>query len=208
MKREDRKNNRIGILGGTFDPIHMGHKILGCAAMREAELEKLIVMPTYIQPFKQDRETADSAHRLKMAELCFKGIEGVEVSDFEIEKGTVSYTYDTLSALERVYPERDLFFILGADSLLLLDTWYKGIELLENFSFITGLRPGYDEEIVISKAKEYKEKYGSEVIIIKEEMPDISATEIRNRLKAKESADNLLPLEVERYIYENRLYEQ
>ncbi|MBQ4649819.1 MAG: nicotinate (nicotinamide) nucleotide adenylyltransferase [Firmicutes bacterium] len=198
--------NRIGIFGGTFDPIHLGHKALGEAALREGSIDKLIVMPAKVQPFKQGKRVTEPEHRFAMAKLTFEGNEKVEVSDYELNNTTISYTYDTMKYLQGIYPDKKLCFILGTDSFLMLEDWYKGIELLENFSFIVGDRPGYREAELDEAMLKYKSKYGTETIKITADMPDISATEIREALKADKSIDDLVTDAVERYIKENGLY--
>ena len=198
--------NRIGVFGGTFDPIHLGHKALAEAALREGNVDKLIVMPAKVQPFKQGKRVTEDYHRLAMAKLMFEENDKVEVSDYEIYNTTISYTYDTMKYLQSEYPDKTLCFIMGTDSFLLLEDWYKGIDLLENFSFIVGDRPGYRETELDAAILKYKEKYGTETIKITADMPDISATEIREALKVDKSIDDLVTDAVERYIKENGLY--
>ncbi len=200
--------NKIGILGGTFDPIHLGHKALGEAAIREIGLRKLIVMPAKMQPFKKGKKVAEPHHRMTMAQLAFLGNPKVEVSDYEMTNTEVSYTYDTLTYLKGVYPDDTLYFIMGTDSFLQLDTWYKGVDLLKTCSFAVSVRPGYREDELEERIKYYRKEFGTKVSKIYAKMPDVSSTEVRNRLKAGEDAGDLLPIEVERYIYENGLYKE
>ena len=185
--------SKIGVLGGTFDPIHNGHVALGLAAMEEVELDKLIVMPAHIQPFKQHKKIAQDVHRLAMAQLAFKGREGVEVSDYELTKGDISYSYDTMAYLKTLYPYDELYFVMGTDSFLKVDRWYKGESLLEEFSFIVSSRPGYPEKVLEAKIRFLEEDYG---------------TEIREAALFGESISHLVPKPVEDYIYENGLYDE
>ena len=201
-------HNKIGILGGTFDPIHLGHKALGEAAIREIGLRKLIVMPAKMQPFKKGKKVAEPHHRMTMAKLAFDGNTKVEVSDYEMANTEISYTYDTLTYLRGVYPEDTLYFIMGTDSFLQLDTWYKGVDLLKTSSFAVSVRPGYREEELEERIGYYRKEYGTRVSKIYAKMPDVSSTEVRNRLKAGDDAGDLLPEAVERYIYENGLYRE
>jgi len=200
--------HRIGVLGGTFDPVHIGHVALGRAALMEAGLAKLIVMPAYIQPFKQGKRVTDDAHRLAMAKLAFAEVPRTEVSTLEIDRMRVSYTYDTLTALQKEMQGKEIFFITGTDAFLALDSWYKGIDLLEHFSFIVSIRPGYREEELDHKIGEYRARYGTNVIKLVSQMPDISATEIREKYQAGELATGLVPETVERYITEHGLYQR
>ena len=200
--------SKIGVLGGTFDPIHKGHVALGLAAMDEVGLDKLIVMPAHIQPFKQHRKIARDIHRLNMARLAFEGREGVEVSDYEMTKGDISYSYDTMSYLKSLYPDDELYFVMGTDSFLKVDRWYKGEDLLEEFSFIVSSRPGYPEKVLEAKMRFIEEDYGTEIIRLKTKMPEISSTEIRENALFGEPIDHLVPKAVEEYIYDNRLYDE
>ena len=189
----------IGVLGGSFDPIHLGHRSLGCAAVREVALDKLIVMPTHIQPFKQNKKVAQDKHRLAMVRLAFDGCEQIEVSDYEIKKGDVSYSYETMSHLRDIYPNDELFFIMGADSFINVDKWYKGENLLSEF--------GYPEKELEAKIRFYKEDYGTKIIRLRAKMPDISSTEIRETAMAGDPISHLVPIKVDAYITRNRLYD-
>lgn len=199
--------NVIGVLGGSFDPIHNGHKTLGCAAVEEVALDKLIVMPTHIQPFKLNKKVAQDKHRLAMAALAFDGCDKAEISDYEIKKGDVSYSYETMSHFREMYPDDELFFIMGADSFINVEKWYKGEELLSEFGFIVSSRPGYPEKVLESRIKFYKEDYGTKIIRLRTKMPDISSTEIRETALEGDSISHLVPPKVEQYINENDLYE-
>ena len=207
-EKKPETTNRIGILGGTFDPVHMAHVALGRAAVTEAGLSKLIVMPAYIQPFKQGKRVTDDEHRLAMAKLAFEEIENAEISTFETDRMRVSYTYDTLTELKKSYPENELFFITGTDSFVSVDTWYKGIDLLQNFSFIVSVRPGCREAELNAKILEYKEKYGTNIIKLTSAMPDISSSMIREKYKEGKPVTGLVPEKVERYIAEHGLYQR
>ena len=201
-----KNEGRIGILGGTFDPVHNGHVALGKAAIRQGSLRKLIVMPAKVQPFKLGREITEDVHRLEMCRRAFAGDERMEVSDYEMIHTSISYTYDTLAYLKTIYPDDELFFIMGTDSFLELESWYKGVDLLENFSFMVSVRPGYREEDLQRKIQEYRQHYQADVIEITEEMPDISSTTIKARLSRDCSVRDMIPAAVERYIYEHKLY--
>ena len=201
------KTNRIGILGGTFDPVHMAHVALGRAAVTEAGLSKLIIMPAYIQPFKLGKRVTDDEHRLAMARLAFEEIENAEISTLETDRMRVSYTYDTLAELKESYPEDEIFFITGTDSFISVDTWYKGIDLLHNFSFIVSARPGCRETELNAKILEYKEKHGTNIIKLTSVMPDISSSAIRKKYKEGQPVTGLVPEKVERYITEHGLYQ-
>ena len=199
-------STRIGVLGGTFDPVHIGHVSLGMAAISEANLEKLLVMPAYIQPFKQCKHVTDDEHRLAMTKLAFENVPKSEISTLEIDRMRISYTFDTLSELKKKYPDEEIFFITGTDSFLQIDSWYKGVDLLKNFSFIVSVRPGYYEHELNEKIETYQNLYCTEVIKLSARMPDISSTDIREAYRKGESILSLVPESVERYIIDNGLY--
>lgn len=198
--------NRIGVLGGTFDPVHRGHISLAKAAIKEAGLSRLIVMPAYLQPFKQGKRVTDEEHRLAMTRLAFEGMKNVEISTLEIDRLRVSYTYDTLIDLQKKHPNHEIFFVTGADAFMDIESWYKGENLLKNFSFIVSIRPGYEINRLDEKIKKYGERYGTRVIKLNENMPDISSTDIREACRNGENISTLVPDAVERYIEDNGLY--
>lgn len=197
---------RIGVFGGTFDPVHSAHVALGEAAIKEANLRKLIVVPARVQPFKQGKKVAEDYHRETMVKLAFMDNDNVEVSDYEMKSDGLSYTIKTLKNIKETYPEDEIFFISGTDSFLDMDTWYRGEEILSKFSLAVAVRPGYKEYELNAKIEEYNKKYGTHVIKIRTQMMPISATDIRERLAAGEAISDLVPPQVERYIEGNGLY--
>ena len=164
-------------------------------------------MPAYIQPFKQGKRVTDDEHRLAMANLAFKDIPKTEISTLEIDRMRISYTFDTMSELKKQYPGKELFFITGTDAFMQIDSWYKGVDLLENFSFIVSARPGYYEDELNETIKTYQRLYNTQVIKLVAKMPDISSTDIREAYRNGESISSLVPEAVERYIKDNGLYE-
>ena len=114
---------RVGIYGGTFAPVHIGHVQAAKAFMEQMKLDYLFIIPTALPPHKQIDEGDDPIHRLRMCELAFEGVEGVVISDVEIKRGGKSYTYDTLVELSR--PDTRLFLLCGTDMVLTFDQWYR-----------------------------------------------------------------------------------
>ena len=197
---------KIGVLGGSFDPVHNGHVTLGAAAVREASLDRLIVMPAHVQPFKIGREFADDHHRLEMCRLAFQDVERAEVSDYEMVHTEVSCTFDTLAHLKKTIPGSKLYFITGTDSFLSIEYWRKGKDLLQTYAFIVSVRPGYKEKELDERIRYYETVYGTEIIRLHHEMPDVSSTSIKARRDQGMSISDLLPESVERYINEHKLY--
>lgn len=198
---------KIGILGGTFDPVHYGHIALAADAVREAGLHEVVMIPARIQPFKQDREYASGEDRFNMLALAAGKDDHITVSRYELEQEGVSYTYLTLRHMQEFYGEDTrLYFITGTDSFLKIDTWKNAPELLSSYAFIIGTRPGYRREEYLEALERITKAYGTEVISMNKTELDISATQIRERIAAGEPVDDLVPPEVLRYIREHGLY--
>ena len=141
-----------------------------------------------------------------MAELAFEGNEKIEVSDYELAQPGISYTINTLEHLKEIYPDNELFFICGTDSFLETEKWRMGEDILKDFSLAVSVRPGYRQEELCRKISEYERKYAAHIIRINAQMPPISSTAVRERLRQGKAIADLVPKEVERYIIENGLY--
>lgn len=198
---------KVGIFGGSFDPIHYGHVYLAIKAKEELDLDRVIFIPAKLQPFKLDRTPADGMMRVEMIEASISHYDGATVSMYELNKDEISYTYNTLEYFQKELGEdAKLYFITGTDSLLTLDTWYMADEMLRKYNFIVGSRPGYKEAELEAKIAEITEKYECEVIKIHNNQVDVSSSEIRERVKNSQSLDGLVNPKVERYINEHGLY--
>ena len=145
---------KIGIFGGTFDPVHLGHVSLAEDACEQAGLKEVIMVPARIQPFKQDKHTASGHDRLRMLALEAEWNDRITVSSYELDNEGVSYTYLTLRAMQERHPDDELYFICGADSLLKIHTWMNADELLTSYSYIIGAWPGYKEMRCRSRYKD------------------------------------------------------
>ncbi|MDD6154977.1 MAG: nicotinate-nucleotide adenylyltransferase [Eubacteriales bacterium] len=198
----------IGILGGTFDPFHNGHLSIADTAVKDAGLKKVILMPARVSPFKIGREMASDVDRLNMVKLGANGHKGLEVSTIELNSDGVSYTYKTLSILKKYHPDDILWFIMGTDQFICLESWYKGPDLLREFSFILAVRPGFDDRVTRDKIARYTELYGTSVRILHNRQLDISSTDIKKAVREGRDISDLVPPDVERYIYEHRLYRE
>ena len=200
---------RIGVMGGSFDPVHYGHVNLARDAMEQVGLDRVLVVPARLQPFKLDRVPASGEDRMEMLRLALAEDPKIKPCSFELERDGVSYTYLTLRGLQEQFgPDARLYFIFGADSLLKVDTWMEAEELLTKYAYIVGSRPGYlDEELTAQQEKLTKE-FGTEIHWIHNRTFDVSATEIREKIAAGKPVDDLIPAEVERYIIEHGLYRE
>ena len=194
--------NKIGVFGGTFDPVHYGHIYLARQAADECSLDSIIVVPAKMQPFKLDRALTQGEHRFNMLKLAFPGDEAISVSDIELKKNGISYTIDTLREIKSLHSGANISFILGADAFLNIEKWKCPEELIQDYSFIIGARPGIEPELgaFISRLQ-------ISAAAINNRQVAVSSTEIKRMLESGESLSGMIPKEVERYIRENGLYQ-
>lgn len=198
---------KIGIFGGSFDPVHLGHIYLAEDAAYSLKLDKILFVPAKLQPFKLDVKVTDGYDRLEMLKLATEYNEAFEVSTYELDSQGISYTYLTLRAMKKKYgKETELYFITGTDSFLSIEKWKNSDEILNRYFFIVGSRPGYRNEELRKCIKRIQDKHDTKIVNIENEQHDISSTEIRNKIKAGFSAENLIPKKVEEYIRERGLY--
>ena len=215
---------RLGILGGTFNPIHFGHLAAAEEVRDRLKLEKVIFIPSFLPPHKIDEEIPSAVQRQEMVRLAIKGNAQFTVSDMEIQRGGRSYTIDTMEALQQSHPGAELYFLTGLDSFLEIRTWKDWDRLLTLCSFVVLSREGYrfrdiaqlgfldvpEQELSALDAREK-----DQVVITGESRPvylervpfyDISSTDIRMRVREGRSIKYHLPEAVEHYIIENKLY--
>lgn len=206
-QREGNKSIRIGIMGGTFDPIHYGHLVAAEVARAELGLHKIIFIPAGRPPHKQQQSITDSEHRYLMTVLATSSNPYFEVSRIEVDKDGLAYTIDTVKEIQRTYGEAaTIYFITGADAVLELLTWYKIQELLTLCRFIAVTRPGFDKRDLEQKIGEITSKYDGEIICIEVPLLAISSTDIRERSRSGKPIKYLLPEAVEEYLEKNGLY--
>ena len=191
---------RVGILGGAFDPVHIGHLIVAQDVLSALSLDVVFFIPVYRPPHKPDHVPAPAQHRLKMVELAVEGNPGLASSGVEIERGDVSYTVDTLRELRRTeLKDAEIYFILGSDNVPEIQTWKDPCELSELCSLVTIQRPGYAN-------CDLPEELDDGSIIVGVTAVDISSRDIRERVKNGRSIKYLVPEKVEKYIYREQLY--
>ena len=198
--------NRIGVFGGTFNPPHSGHIAAARQARQLLSLDKLLLVPTRVSPHKDLPEDSGTARqRLEMLELAVSGLDGVEVSDLELNRDGPSYTYETLLELKKRYPGSELVLIMGTDMFLSLEKWKNAQWILENAAIAVLYRGEKGEIKAISAQKEKLEAEGTPVIAVQNQVTPISSTNVR-RLIAFRAASPFLPAGVEAYIRANGLY--
>ena len=198
---------KIGIFGGSFNPIHYGHLMLAEHAADAAGLDKGILVPAYESPFKTGTGGEISRHVLQMTRIAASGNRHFEVSPIEVEKRKMSYTVDTMRTLSAgLRTEERLSFIMGGDSFLQLEKW-KGVEeLLANYTFVVGSRPGCHENDIKINADRFRKEYNADIRIVLIPQVDISSTDIRERILRGRSIRYLTPDGVIDYITKHDLY--
>jgi len=188
-------NMKIGILGGTFDPIHYGHLILGEQVQGQLGLDKVLFVPTYQPPHKDGRGILTARHRLKMAELAVRHNKRFAVSDIEILRRGKSYTVDTLRVIKEIYPSAQLYFICGSDLVSEIPTWKDVAQIHRLARFVLAKRPGYGRRL---SGRHYRKINVAQV--------DISSSALRRLVRLKRSIRYLTTDNVVEYIRRHRLY--
>ena len=183
---------RIGIYGGTFNPVHHGHLILARQALEEFNLDRLIFVPAAESPFKIQNHTAPAGDRLAMLRLAIAGEDRFSVDPLEIERGGISYSIDTVKMFRSRDPEAELFFLVGEDNADRLTEWHRFEELKKLVCFV-----------VLSRSEDFE---SSEYPVVQRRI-EISSTEIRNRVAKQESITYLVPESVKHYIEQHQLYQ-
>lgn len=189
----------VGIYGGTFDPIHLGHLITAQSVLEIRKLDKLIFIPSFISPHKIDRVSSSPQHRLNMLKLAIKGISYFDFTSLEIKRGNISYTIDTISALKSKHKNIEL--IIGYDNLISFDTWKDPDKILGLVQLVV-LRRKVKEEAI------KKNKYFDKAIFIDTPLIEIYGTDIRTRVRNDKNIDFLVPQKVMAYIYKHKLYKE
>lgn len=199
------KKQRIGILGGTFDPIHNGHVILAREFAARLQLDAVLMMPTFVPPHKVKSDLAPAVDRLEMCRLACKPYPELIVSDMEINRRGASFTVTTLEQLKALNPNTDLFLLVGADMFLTLATWYRFADIAKLATLCVAPRDGSATEELLKYAEEL-EKQGAVCRVEPIDVPYLSSTAIRKRAAAGESIDDMVPQAVAAYIRDQRLY--
>jgi nicotinate-nucleotide adenylyltransferase len=188
---------RLGVMGGTFDPIHYGHLVAASEAASAFELDKVLFVPTG-EPWQKQAIT-DAEHRLAMTKLAIDGNPLFEISTVDVRRAGPTYTIDTLRDIHESNPEADVFFITGADSIAQIDSWKNSSQIWPLAHFVGVTRPGHSLEVPKSAT--------GEVSLLEIPALAISSTDIRARVEAGKPIDYLLPNSVIDYIHANHLYQ-
>ncbi len=222
------KTNKTGILGGTFDPVTLGHLGLARGIQETMNLDRIWFIPAWQSPHKQDQPVTDANHRTNMLKEALAPFPDFEISTIELDKKEISYTIHTLTALQSQHPDTEWYLILGMDTFRDFATWKKAREILEKTHLVVSTRPGYPNDLVpkilhtladdlpvayqLQQQTNGVQTYlcqetGKTLVFCNIEPLDISSSEIRERLKSGLSVKKMLPPEVERYIMTHHLYQ-
>ncbi|HMP74348.1 MAG TPA: nicotinate-nucleotide adenylyltransferase [Kiritimatiellia bacterium] len=201
-------NLRIGLFGGSFNPVHLGHLIMAQDALEAQGLDRVVFVPASSPPHKLTEPMAEAGHRLEMLRMAVGDHPQFEVDDVEIRRGGVSYTIDTVKGYRTRYPEAELFFIIGGDTLPELATWKNLPELDRLCTFVTVLRPGFDEAGLKRSRHGLAPAMAEKLFghVVQGHSIGISSSEIRVHLARGRPVRYLVPPLVERYIEHHRLY--
>ena len=221
---ESAVTRRIGVYGGTFDPIHKGHLRVATALCEAFAFDQFLFVPAFVPPHKRSREIASPYHRYAMTVLATMNDDRMQVSTIEIETPTRPYTIETLARLQAQMPEERLFFIMGADSFAEVTSWYAYEQLLTKYDVIVAARPGYDVKMQTLAAHLPDDLRGRVVDLRGQRRPDlkdfatprifltdyvavdIAATEVREKARKGLLLDDDVPQAVAEYIVKYRLY--
>jgi len=195
---------RIGLYGGTFAPPHLGHIHAVRTFLNAVPVDRLLVMPTYLSPHK-DQAAGDTPQlRLEMCRAAFGGMERVEISDYEVSRAEVSYTVHTLRHFHS--PDRTLYLLCGTDMFLTLDKWYQPEEIFSLAKIVCVSRCNGTEEAVVRAQNRYRELYGQDSTVLSEGPLEISSTEIREAIRQGRPLGDYIPLAVEKIVRRESLY--
>lgn len=202
---------RIGIMGGTFNPIHNGHLAIARQAKEQFLLDKVLFMPSGVSYMKNQQEILPARVRCEMTALAIRDIPGFELSDMEAVENTNTYTSHTLQKLKALHPDTDYYFILGADSLYALETWRCPELIFKSCTILAAARKGQGQadmkEQLFSQSQYLRQKYHAFIEILDIHSIDVSSSRIRSLLQKKETIRGLVPGAVEDYIIKNQLYQ-
>ena len=202
----EHTRKKVGILGGTFDPIHTGHLILAEAAYESFSLDYVLIMPNGNPPHKAGQVNATMLERTRMAELAVADNPHLRVSDFEKTPQDYHYTYETLEFLKKEHPDTDYYFILGADSLILFHTWKEPKRICDACRILAATRNHMESEALNERIQELSAIFGARIYPMETPNIDISSNMIRERVHTGRSIRYYVPKAVEEYIYQNGLY--
>ena len=199
---------KIGIMGGTFDPIHNGHLLIAENACEQLALDEVRFIPTGRSPHKQGKQITDGAQRLRMVELAIADNPAFVADDRELRSDGLSYSYLTLQEMHKDLPENELYFIMGGDSLRDFKTWYHPELICSCATLVAAIRDDCDRRHLTAYADELKQLFSADVRLIRTPNLSVASSELRSRVAAGETIRYQVPEAVRVYIEQHHLYRQ
>ncbi|MEX2132001.1 MAG: nicotinate-nucleotide adenylyltransferase [Pseudohongiellaceae bacterium] len=207
---------RLGVMGGMFDPVHLGHLQAAVTAMQSLHLESIRLIPCY-QPNHRDPAICSPSQRLEMLHLATAGMSGIIIDDREIRRGGVSYTVDTLTALHEEFANAVFVFVLGIDSFLSITDWYRWERLFELCHFLVLGRPGYQVNPETEIGRQFRDRrvnnpqdlfknISGGVLLVSDMNVGLSSSAVREKIRIGESIRGMVPQVIESYLVEHNLY--
>ena len=196
---------KIGIYGGSFDPVHNGHVNAALTFKEELSLDKIIIIPAYQPPHKKGLALTPSEHRMNMCNIAFGSLEGFEVSDIEIKRGDEGYMVDTIKELREIYPDDEFYLLIGGDMLLSFQRWYAWSKITDEAIIAVAERNWEDSSAIEGEAAILR-SYGAEVRIVPIDVKEISSTSVRETVRRADDISSMVPKGVDEYIWDNYLY--
>ena len=200
-------SRRLGILGGTFDPIHFGHLDAADAARRALQLDRVLLIPSFDPPHRPTDPMASGFHRFALVALAIQGNDALSASDMELTRTGPSYTADTLRAVARQgWRPSQIFFILGSDAFAEIATWREYPAVLDAANFVVIARPGTTLDAATARTPTLGGRLGQSIFLVEARTRDVSSSTIRARLATRQPIDDLVPAAVARHIAAHQLY--
>lgn len=205
---QEQTRRRVGLMGGTFDPIHIGHLILAECAYEQFQLEQVLFLPAGNPPHKDKRKVgATDRQRMDMVRLAIEGNPHFALDPEEMLREGYTYTKDTLNLLTRQHPDTDYYFIIGADSLMTFDTWYHPEEICRDGILAVAVRDQMSVKIIQEKMHELEQKFQARIYLLQTPDVDIASRRLRQMHSQKRSIRYYVTDPVWRYIEEHALYQ-
>lgn len=196
---------KIGIYGGSFDPVHVGHVNAALTFKEELSLDKVIIIPAYQPPHKKGLALTPSEHRMNMCGIAFGKLEGFEVSDIEIKREDEGYMADTIAQIREIYPDDELFLLIGGDMLLYFRNWYAWSKITDEAVLAVAARNWEDDAALEAEAAVLR-SCGAEVKIVPIDVKEISSTSVRETVRRADDISSMVPEGVDEYIWDHYLY--
>ena len=200
------KKKRVGIMGGTFNPIHLGHLILAENAYEELELDEVLFVPSGNPYMKEYANVLDAKTRIDLVGEAIEDNCHFALSRIEVDRGGNSYSYETIAALKEANPDTEYFFMVGADSLFMMDKWMCPEKIFNEVTIAVAIRGGYTDDRLEEQIKVLEEKYNTKIVRLYSRSVDISSTVIRDRVREGKSIRYMVHYKTAEVIKKKRLY--